>query len=430
MKRIILSIFLFALLYGSATAQQVLSLKECQERALRQNVKIRQSQIDISMAKETRSVARSHYIPTVAASFAAFNASDNLINIPLPTLPMVGPLGSMGLVNDGQVGGVTATLPLYAGGRIHNSNKLADLALEVAKLQLSQNESEVMLTTAVYYWQVVMLKEKLCTLDIVDTQLGEIRKNADAAVSAGITLRNDILQISLKQNDLQSARLKVSDALAISRMLLAQYAGLGLDSVDAVYPVDYQLPPSPASLYVAPDMAVAQTQEYQLLNQNLKAQKLQQKITLGKNLPSLALGGSYNYMNLLDKGQTFWMGFATVSVPISSWLGGTHEMRKQRMAVEKAQISLHDNSELLQLNMINKWNKVNESYRQLSLSLNSIEQSAENLRLQTNQYQAGVSTMSDLLEAQTLYQKSRDQYVDAFTTYQVACAEYHKATGR
>lgn len=411
-------------------AQQTFSLKQCQEQALQNNIKIKTSNTDIRMAQESKAVARSRYIPTVSGTMTAFDASKDLLTIDMPTIPGLGSLGTMGMINDGQIAGVTAMMPLYAGGQIHNSNKLADLGVEIKKLQLSQNEGEVRYTVAQYYWQVVMLKAKLKTLDFVDAQLAEMHKNVQQAVDAGVSLQNDLLQVNLKQNEISSSRLKLTDALLISRMILAQYMGMGLDSVDVDNFADYAMPSSPQSLYVAPASALGNTAEYRMLQKNVDAQKLQQKITLGKNLPTLSLGGGYNYMNLTDKGRTFWLGFATVSIPISSWLGGTHEVRKQKIAVENAQLSLHDNSEMLQLQMVNKWNKVNESYRQVELALKSIEQSEENLRLQNNQYQAGVRTMSDLLEAETIFQRSRDQFVDSFTTYQVSCAEYLKVTGR
>lgn len=411
-------------------AQQTFSLKQCQEQALQNNIKIKTSNTDIRMAQESKAVARSRYIPTVSGTMTAFDASKDMLTIDMPTIPGLGSLGTMGMINDGQIAGVTAMMPLYAGGQIHNSNKLADLGVEIKKLQLSQNEGEVRYTVAQYYWQVVMLKAKLKTLDFVDAQLAEMHKNVQQAVDAGVSLQNDLLQVNLKQNEISSSRLKLTDALLISRMILAQYMGMGLDSVDVDNFADYAMPSSPQSLYVAPASALGNTAEYRMLQKNVDAQKLQQKITLGKNLPTLSLGGGYNYMNLTDKGRTFWLGFATVSIPISSWLGGTHEVRKQKIAVENAQLSLHDNSEMLQLQMVNKWNKVNESYRQVELALKSIEQSEENLRLQSNQYQAGVRTMSDLLEAETIFQRSRDQFVDSFTTYQVSCAEYLKVTGR
>ena len=45
-------------------------------------------------------------------------------------------------------------------------------------------------------------------------------------------------------------------------------------------------------------------------------------------------------------------------------------------------------------------------------------------------YQAGTATISDLLDAQTLYQQSRDKYVESVTNYEVKKREYLLATGR
>ncbi len=413
-----------------ANARQTLSLKDCQERALKNNAKIKSAGMDIRMAQESKSMARSNYIPTVSANMAAFEISDDLVSIDLPTISGLGSLGTMGMINNGRMGGVTATMPIYAGGRIHNANKLAELALETKKLQLEQNESEVRLTTARYYWQTVNLKARIETLDRIDAQLAEIHKNVKMAVDAGVALQNDLLQVTLKQNEQSSMRLKLNDALSLSRMLLAQYIGMGLDSVDTEDLPDYSMPSRPDALYTNPTEALPHTAEYRMMQCGVNGGQLQQKLALGKNLPTLSLGGGFSYMNILDKDRSLWHGFATLSVPISAWIGGTHEVRRQKIAVENARLSLQDNSEMMQLQMTDKWNKVNQAYRQLAIALESIAQAEENLRLQRNQYDAGVRTMSDLLEAQTLYQRSRNQFVDSRTDYEVCCAEYLKATGR
>lgn len=413
-----------------ADAQRVLSLRDCQEYALQNNAKIKGAGMDIRMAKESQAMARSSYIPSVSASMSVFDASDDMVSIDLPSIPGMGPLGTMGLVNDGRIGGVTATLPVYAGGRIHNSNKLADIALETKKLQLAQSEGEVRLATARYYWQTVNLKARIETLDRIDAQLAELYKNVKVSVDAGVALQNDLLQVSLKRNEQSSARLKLEDALSLSRMLLAQYIGMGLDSVDTEELPDYSMPHRPDSLYADPAVALGKTAEYRMMQNGVSSGQLQQKMALGKNLPTLSLGGGYSYTNITDKDRTMWHGFATVSIPVSSWIGGTHEVRRQKIAVENARLSLRDNSEMMQLQMADKWNKTNEAYRQLSIALESIGQAEENLRLMQNQYDAGVRTMSDLLEAQTLYQRSRNQFADARTDYEVCCAEYLKATGR
>ena len=80
--------------------------------------------------------------------------------------------------------------------------------------------------------------------------------------------------------------------------------------------------------------------------------------------------------------------------------------------------------------MQNAWNNVEEAYQQLQIANRSIEQAEENLRLNRDYYKAGTSRMSDLLEAQLLYQQSLDKRVDAYADYQNKLLEYRQATGQ
>ena len=120
---------------------------------------------------------------------------------------------------------------------------------------------------------------------------------------------------------------------------------------------------------------------------------------------------------------------ATVSVPISDWWGGSHAIKRRKIEHQQAQEQLADNAELLKIRMQNAWNGVQEAYRQLQLSERSIEQAEENLRLNRDYYRAGTSRMSDLLEAQLLYQQSLDKHTDAFADYQNKLLEYRQAIG-
>ena len=161
----------------------------------------------------------------------------------------------------------------------------------------------------------------------------------------------------------------------------------------------------------------------------MEAANLQKKLAVGQNLPSVAVGAGYNYHNLMDNNHTFAMVFATVSVPISDWWSGSHVIKRRKIEHQKAVEQLEDNSQQLQIRMQNAWNGVEESYQQLLLAQRSIEQASENLRLNRDYYKAGVSKMSDLLEAQMLYQQSCDKRTDAFADLQLRLLEYKQATG-
>lgn len=67
----------------------------------------------------------------------------------------------------------------------------------------------------------------------------------------------------------------------------------------------------------------------------------------------------------------------------------------------------------------------------VGVSSNSgIEQAKENLRLNRDYYNAGISKMSDLLEAQLLYQQALDSRTDVFVAYQIKALKYRQATAQ
>lgn len=418
----ILSIGVLSL--ATASAQRTFTLDECLERALSNNVRMRNAENEIRMAEHDRKNAFTRYFPSVSASGGGFIANKGLMELNM------GPDMSMSMMKDGVVGGVSATLPLFAGGQIVNGNKLAKVSEEVSRTRYRLSENEVRLTTENYYWQVVTLKEKLRTLEVVEARLDTLTRDVEAAVQAGVTTRNDLLQVQLRQNEIKSNRLNVENALALSRKLLAQYMGMGLDSVDVAYAMEGRLPEEPAGLFLPPESALPRTGEYDLLRQNLEATRLQKKIAVGKNLPTVAIGGGYYYDDLLDVGMDFWVGFATVSVPLSGWWGGSHDIKKQKLQVKNAENQLNDQSEMLMIRMRQSWNDLNDAYKQVGIALTSIDQATENLRMQSDYYAAGTCTMSDLLDAQTLFQQSRDKYVEAYAQYEVKKREYLQATGR
>lgn len=423
MKTTIITISL-ALLSVTASAQRTLSADECVSLALANNVRMKNAANNIKAAEETRKEAFTKYFPTLSASGGGFIADKALMKM------NVAEGMSMSLMKNGVVGGVTAQMPLFTGGRILNSNKLAAVNREVSLLQHKQSENEVKLTATTYFWQIVMVKEKLKTILTGERQLADFAKDAEAAVSAGISDRNDMLQVRLRRNENLTDSIKAANMLNLSRKMLAQYIGLNGDSIDVDMTLDGRLPAPPEQLYRSPADALQQTAEYGLLTSNVKASRLQYKLTAGKNIPTVAVGGGYMYDNLTDKNKPYWIGFTTVSIPLSGWWGGSHDMKKQQLAVKNAENSLEDNSQLLMLGMENTWNDLTDAYKRVAISIESIAQAAENLRLHTDYYNAGTATMSDLLDAQTLYQKCRYDYVEAYAQYEIKRTEYLLATGQ
>ncbi|MBQ3360731.1 MAG: TolC family protein [Bacteroidaceae bacterium] len=422
---------------GTIAAQTTLTLDQCKQLARDNNITLRSAKNDIQQAEQQRKQTFTNFFPQVSAMGAGMTANKHLMQmdmaLPAP-LTAAMPAGaatpmSMGMIKNGVVGNVMAMQPIFAGGQIVNGNKLAKVGLEASRIQLEASEDEVELTTEQYYWQVVSLKEKLVTLASLHKMLEQLEKDVTVSVNAGVTTRNDLLQVQLKVNEIESQTLLVENGLAISKQLLAQYIGKNGETLDVSEPVPYS---TTFSLPQRQDhvAALAATPQYRLLEKNVESNRLQHKIKIGENLPTVSGGAVYTYNNLMGEGRGVGMLMATVSIPISGWWSGSHAIKKQRLAYEQARDQMADASQKLVINMNNCWANVETSHKQLAIARKSIEQSEENLRLNNDYYRAGTTTMSNLLDAQSSYQQSRDKYVDAYIDYQQNLLKYRQATGQ
>ncbi|MEA4885870.1 MAG: TolC family protein [Bacteroides graminisolvens] len=422
MRHQIIGFCLFLMVSVSGSAQQAYSLAQCKKLALENNARMKNARLEVSSARQTKEEAFTNFFPSLSASALGYNANQPLVEANLGGMPLA-------LLKNGIVGDITVTQPLFAGGQIVNGNKLAQLGVEVSRFKQEQSEKEVLLTTEVYYWQIISLNEKLKTLAIVEQLVNSLYKDVDAAVKAGVKNRNDLLQVQLRKNSVASDRLQLENGLKLSRMLLGQYVGIKADSL-SIEPISFDEPASPEKLRTDHGAALLTTPEYQLLAKNVEANRLQQKITVGKYLPTVGVGASYMYDDLMDKDNTTAMVFAKVSVPLSDWWGGSHAIKKQKFQTMMAQNEQRNNSDLLLIQMQKLWNDVEESYKQVKLAEESVVTATENVRLNTNYYQAGTTTLSDLLDSQLLLQQSRNQHTDAYTQYLIKQTQYLQATGR
>lgn len=433
-----------------AAAQTSYTLEQILNIARMHNIAIRNAYHAYDAAIEQRKEAFTKYFPSISGTGLWFNANKGMAQTTVTPSEMISPeMGaglaqmfpaealatlanpvSISMMKNGTIGSLMAVQPVFAGGQIVNANRLAKVGEDVANLQLQLSENEVEKTAEQYFWQIVTLQEKMKTVAAVEAMLADIHKDVDVAVRAGVALRNDLLQVDLRQNEVESQKLKLQNGINIVKLLLAQYCGLSSsdftilssellssDSINAQpnyaqYTLNYELNTLP---------------EYQLLQKQVEAAALQKKMAVGQNLPSIAVGAGFNYHNLLDKNRAFGMVFATVSIPISNWWGGSHAIKRKKIEYQRALDEQQDKAQLLEIRIQNAWNNVVEARQQLGIAQRSIEQADENLRLHRDYYRAGTCKMSDLLEAQLLYQQAHDGYVEAFANYQNRLLEYRQA---
>lgn len=425
MKKTILTILAAACAACAWAQPRTLTLDDCRALAVANNAGVKIAEGNAQAAAELKREAFTKYFPTIQAQAIGFRSNTEVFKYD------VAHMFTLGLVKKGGSMNVTAVQPIFAGGRIANGNKLAKVGVEVASLQQQNAIDNALLTVEQYYWQIATLQSKKSTLQSVIGMLDTLDRQVSVAVDAGVANRNDLLKVQLQRNNMLSLMVDLDNGIALSRNLLAQYVGLdGQDVEIAGSEPPATVPALPGGLYVDPSQALGNTADYRLLEQSVRAADLEKDMAVGQYLPTIGLGAGYFYDDLLNQNHGFVAGFVAVSVPISGWWGGSHDIKRKSIQASNARMQMTDLSQMLQIKMTDAYDNLTAAHRKMDIASQSIDQAKENLRLNKNYYEAGVSTITELLDAQTLYRQALDQYAEAYGAYRTALASYLSATGR
>lgn len=442
MKRYILPILLIVISLTQLQAQ-TLSLDSCKYYALEHNKKIKEAKLKVNESEEVAKNAYTNFFPKVDAQAFAMKSSDYLLDMKTPemNLPVYDGnpanlatatqfayvpgmnIQSLDYLN---VGMVTATQPVYAGGRVRSGYKLASLGEKINEESLVLTTQQVVVKTEEYYWTLVSLNAKLNTLNSYEKMLNSLLKDVQVSYDAGLIQKSDLLKVQLKINEIHANKLKLNNGIDLTKMALCQH--IGIPYSDSLTVADTTFADVlPQSLYAQPEAALANRSEYQMLNKAIDAQILQKRLAKGEFMPQLAVGVMGQYLDIADKQNTYGIAFASLKIPISDWWGGSHKIQEHKIKIDIAKNNLDEKSELLKLQMEKTYKELTESYQQITVAKSLEKEAREHLKVVIDNYEAGIMSTSDLLEAQATFQEAEDGLVNAKSTYQIRQVYYKQA---
>ena len=428
------SVFLF----GQETR---LSVQDCIDLALENNIELNNSLLCIDKARATKQEAQTAYLPTVTAQAVAFDALNPMITFGIDDIDnaqlrqilysLYAEYGvNMGLqkeysfVQNGVILNAMATEPIYAGGRIRNGNRLAQLGIEAAEYQSMIKEDEVRLQTECLYWQIVALEEKTATLNQLDRLLDTLDKDLAGAIEAGLAMPTDQYKLRMKQNENNLNRKKLNDGITLLKMALAQHIGMDWQTIMLSDTLGLEMEPS--AYFQPASEAVAARNESHLLDLSLASVRLQKRMVLGEALPSLMVGGSVNYHTIMETPKANAMVFAMLQIPITDWHNTSFRLTQYDLDATMAENTRRDLTEKMELQTNQAWFNLEQSWLRISMAQTALRDAEANLKITEDYFEAGLVALSDVLEAQTLLKQSRDELTDSRVEYRINLVTYRQ----
>lgn len=456
-KMLLLIVLFIVPAFVNQSNAQIITLDSCKQQALENNRKIKEAKLQVQSSDQQKKEAFTNYFPKVSATAVALRSADYLVsgeipamNLPVwdgqdpsllyaPTQYAYFPGMSINGMDYMNTAAIMVTQPIFTGGRIINGNKLAKLSEEASKYQQEMTTDQVLIRTEELFWTLQTLNEKEKTVCSYQIMLDTLYRDVNNYTKAGLAQKNDLLKVQLKQNELKTNLVKLQNGIELTKMALCQHIGLIFDSLLVFDTVSFN---KLEQINIGdPGQLVQNRTEYQLLNKAVEAQCLQKKMIIGENLPQVALvGTTFTFNTKVDVASSGisstkdinmhnTLVLVNINIPISDWWGGSYKIKRQKIEMEKAQSSLEDNTELMTLQIQQAVNEVQETQYQISVSKQSVKQAEENLKISNDNYKAGTIGISDLLEAQAIYQQAVDGFTDANCQYMLKVSKYKLVTG-
>jgi outer membrane protein TolC len=148
-------------------------------------------------------------------------------------------------------------------------------------------------------------------------------------------------------------------------------------------------------------------------------------------LPTASVGAialRYDFSGLQSINDVAVVGMVTI--PISARREVGHVVAALQAREQIAQNRLDSSRRLIALEFDKRWDDLSVAWRAAEVADAAIEQSELNLREANDRYAAGLSTLSDVLEAEVLLHQAQDQRIDARRDYWLARAAYLRAVAR
>lgn len=483
MKRLFSVIFVILLCTGTVSAETVLSLDSCRNMAIRNNKSLKIAEANAKAASYNKKSAFANYFPTIDVSGGYLYSSReiSLLNDKqkslLPNLgtqmsspisnyltqlaaidpalaaklaPLASGIGdAMNSAGSSLVdalrtdtknmwgGIVSITQPIFTGGKIIAYNKITRYAEDIAEKQKDASVKDVVFGVDEAYWQVVSLvqKKQLAEeyLRLVDT----LQFNVEALIEEGVATKSDGLTVAVKQNEAEITLTKVTDGLALSRMLLAQMCGM---PVNAKFKLEDEENVSLAetsgnTAEINMDEVFSNREEIQSLDIASKIYENKRRVELSAMLPNIALVGSYsfsnpNILNGFDKrvGGLFNVG-VVLRVPIFH-AADLFKVKAAKTQSDIAKLTMEDAKEKIELQVNQAAFKLNEAYKKLRMTAKNMEKAEENLQNANVGFAEGVLTASNVMEAQTAWLQAKSELLDAKIDARLCDIYLSKALGK
>ena len=441
MKKIITSALL-CLSVMSFAQQKELTLKDAIRYALENKADAEKARLEVTKSEYKIQEVRANALPSISASGGmVYNPKLQATYIDGSAFSFLGaPSGPMKM-EMGQKWSANAEAKLTQvlfNQTVFMGLKAARTTREFYMLNQQLTENEIIEKVAQAYYQVYQTRQ---TLENIESNLALTEKTANVVKGlnqSGLSKKIDVDRTTVAVNNLKSARQQALNGVQLSENALKYMIGMPMNEAITLpkegFEANYDLAFEKGNSNTRIELQVLEKQK-QLLDLNTKVQR-------AALYPSLALQATYGYLSMGPKtpiiygkkdkvyGADYSAITLGVNIPIFSGFGTRAKIRQAQIESQALEATLKDTRLAMDLAYEN-------AHSQLTNNLLTIDSQKENVKLAEevllntqNNYQQGLASLTDLLEAERSLSDAKNNYTNALLDYKLAEIQLLKSQGK
>ena len=437
---VLIALFGSGLLFAQQSQQaSPLTLRQAVNIALEKNPQRKAALADTRAASADVKQARSFLLPHVTFSETAtagddpvyvfgsklrqqrFGASDfalNVLNTPLP-------FGNFAT----RFGGTWNLFDSLASWRSVNR---AEREKDATDRQLERTGQEIVFRVADSYYAVLLAKKQLEVAEQAMKTAEAILERSKNRVESGVVVESDSLSAQVRLATRKQELIRAQNNLAMARAQLS--AAMGLSTQSDFEPADElterNLPATP--LEELEKQAIEKRPDLKRIRSEESAQQESVSIaksSFGPRVNAFADWEADNPTLVAGGGGNNWV--AGIEVQFDLFEGGAKQaqLSRERAMQEKVAAMKEMATDAVRLEVRRAYYDVDATRQQLEVARSSIAESQESLRINQDRYEAGISTVTDLLAAEDAARRTQADYWETLCRYYTGYAALELASG-
>ncbi len=437
MKSIYGMIALLILGVGESAFSQTgnkLSLKECIDYTLKNNPSTVVYDNQVKIAEKQKLEALSGYLPQINATGTFDDNLKRQVTV-IPGAIFQSPEDVK--VQFGNQYNTIATL--QADQVIFDESLLAGIQanrpnIELAELKKTQNEDNLVYNTASAYYQILSYKEQIKLLSQNEKKLEDLLNVQRLQLEKGVITRVSFNRVQVNYNNVISQKKVAETNYNLAMIKLKNAMGIPLEKeLNIIDTINYQ---QDVEMPVVTDFDIKNKTDYQILEKNILFQEVDLKRKRAAVLPTLSAYARYGataFGNEFSKSYNNWYDFSVVglklNIPIFSGLRRYSQISQSELNLYNAKQNLIINSESIKLAMQSSNTVLFSSYTDLQSNKSNIELAKTVFDDTSLQYEKGIVSLTDFLNADYAYKESQANYIKSLLNYLIARIDLERSKG-